>query len=238
MTSKLASPRRAIAALAVVAMAMAAIPAAQANDHGQGRQFDRHNEMRGDARGPDRAMRGENRGGPGMGMRGGQGRPSMLLAFSCAPRAAEGLEIGLVRLSHRLDLTDDQQPLFDAFRTAALTAQTGLGDHCETLRPSPAAAQATTPADPIQSIRDRLSVESARIAAIESVLPDYEALVNSLSEEQSSLLAPRGRERVGDMRSERGGNRGGWQRHEGPRHQMPAAPQPPAPSAPAPAPQG
>ncbi|MGV3651383.1 MAG: Spy/CpxP family protein refolding chaperone [Devosia sp.] len=239
MTSSSASSRRALAAVAVVAMALGAVPAAQAHDFGQGRNFDRHDQMRGDARGPGRAMRGE-RHGPGMQMQ-GMGRAGMLVSFSCAPRAAERLEVGLVRLSHRLDLTDTQQPLFDAFRTSALTAQTGLADSCETLRPDPAAQTAAPAADPVQSVRDRLSVESARIAAIESVLPDYEALVNSLTPEQSALLGPR--QRVGQMRGERAEGRGGWQRHQGPnqqgpRHQMPATPQPPAPTAPAPAPQG
>ncbi|SFZ82295.1 LTXXQ motif family protein [Devosia enhydra] len=237
MTSLSFRPGRSLAALAVAAMALAAVPAVQAHDLGQGRNFDRHDQMRGDARGPDRAMRGDRRG-PGMQMR-GEGRADMLVSFSCAPRAAERLEVGLVRLSHRLELSGTQQPLFDAFRTSALTAQTGLADSCETLRPDPAAETAAPAADPVQSIRDRLSVESARIAAIESVLPDYEAFVTSLTPEQSALLAPPSRERVGEMRGGRGEGRGGWrQHHQGPRGRMQPAPQPPAADAPAPAPQG
>src|SRR5690606_20167853 len=60
--------------------------------------------------------------------------------FSCAPRAADRMERRFDRLADRLKLSDEQQKLYDAFMTSALTAQTGLADKCADLRPTAATA--------------------------------------------------------------------------------------------------
>lgn len=62
-----------------------------------------------------------------------------LAAIGCGPNAAERLETRLDRLSDRLKLTAEQEKLFDAFRTASLTAQTDFADSCTALRPAHAA---------------------------------------------------------------------------------------------------
>ena len=59
------------------------------------------------------------------------GRPMQRLGFvefACSPRAAESLDVAFTRLSHRLKLTDAQQPSFDALRTTVLTEQTKFAD--------------------------------------------------------------------------------------------------------------
>jgi len=61
--------------------------------------------------------------------------PGGLLMLACSDKGAEALEIGLVRMSYRLDLSADQQKLFDALRTKALTTQTSFADTCKASRP-------------------------------------------------------------------------------------------------------
>jgi hypothetical protein len=250
------TPTRSVAlALAVAVSTLALAPAVQAQDRGPGRSMDNRHEMRGEGRGSDHGMRPGMRGDMGMrgdvGMRRGMGGHGLagILAFNCSPRSAEALELGLVRLSYRLDLTDEQKPLFDALRSSALTAQTSLADECAAQRPAAdtAASSQATPStatpDPVGAIRNRLAIDSARIAAVESVLPDFEALVNSLSDEQTAGLGPQ-RGRMGEMRGERGrhfGQRDDRPGMRGPHRQRPGAEGPAAPmtpQAPAPAPQG
>src|SRR5690606_27463166 len=66
------------------------------------------------------AHRGPGGGGHFM-MRGGFG-PGFA-GFFCREGAAEFVEVSLVRLAYRLDLTEEQRPLFDSFRDTALAAQ-------------------------------------------------------------------------------------------------------------------
>lgn len=167
------------------------------------------------------------RGGNGMGMqanRGPRGGGSML-QLVCSDRAAERLEIAFVRLSHRITLTPQQQPLFDDLRTTALTAQTQFADSC-TKAAQPAAGTATATPDPLAGMKARLELDKARIAATETVLPKFEAFFTSLTDEQKASLAPRGNGR---------NNGQGFGRHRGPGMGM-NRPQSPAPGMTAPAP--
>ena len=126
--------------------------------------------------------------------RGGGMRAGGLLNLVCNERGAEQLEIALVRLSHRVELTADQQPLFDALKTAALTAQTGFSDTCAANRPAPVAeGQQPPPVDLLDRMQGRIEIEKAHIAAMEAVLPAFEAFYNSLSDEQKAQLAPQRR---------------------------------------------
>jgi hypothetical protein len=71
-----------------------------------------------------------------------------MAGIGCGPNAAERLEDRFDRLSERLKLTADQEKLFDAFRTTALTAQTDLADACAAGRPGgdvPGMAQQAQP---------------------------------------------------------------------------------------------
>lgn len=68
-----------------------------------------------------------------------------LAGIVCGPSAADRLETRLDRIAKRLELTEAQQPLFAAFRTSALTAQTSFADACAAARPGDRADLAGTP---------------------------------------------------------------------------------------------
>lgn len=183
---------------ALTPTAFAAGPNGPGNDNG-GRQM--HQRQGGDD------MRGGGRGG--------------VLNLICAPNGAEQLEKKLVSLSYDAKLTDAQKPLYEALKTAALTAQTSFADTCASVMPAaPAApvadaapaADATTATPPVRpdmltALQNRLKIDEARVAALTSVMPSFEAFFNSLSDEQKAALAPQGR--MGGDNGPNGDHRGG-----------------------------
>jgi hypothetical protein len=129
----------------------------------------------------------------------------------CSTDGATQLQTRLDALATRLTLTATQQPLFDAYRTAALAAQTTFADACATVQP---AATATTKPDMLTAMQNRLTNEKAEVAALDSVLPSFEAFFNSLTDAQKALLTPTGEHGRGgdghgrDDRGHRGDDRG------------------------------
>lgn len=122
-----------------------------------------------------------------MRMRGGRGNTS-LIALACHERGAERLEISFVRMSHRLDLTEEQKPLFDALKTTALTQQTNFSDTCK------AAAGERAPGerpDMVARMKAGLTVDSARVAALTAIMPEFESFYASLSDRQKGQLMQR-----------------------------------------------
>jgi LTXXQ motif family protein len=136
------------------------------------------------APGPDG---GRHMGGMHHMMPGGQMGPAALLALACSPQGTETLDVALLRLSYRLDLTADQKPLYDAFRDKALTTQTNFADTCKADRPT---ATADAKPDFLTRLKDRLTVEQARLTALNDVLPSFETLYASLSDTQKAALLP------------------------------------------------
>ena len=127
------------------------------------------------------------------GMRGG------MLQLVCSDEGAERLEHMFVTISHRLDLTAEQTPLFDALKTAALTAQTGFADTCAAQLP--AAGQTADLPNLVERVQTGIKVDEARIAALTGVLPSLEAFYNSLTDDQKAKLDVPGemrREHIGD----------------------------------------
>jgi hypothetical protein len=120
--------------------------------------------------------------GPGRGAGG-------ILGLVCSPNGAEALEVAMVRLTHRLELTAEQQPLFDAFKTKALTTQTSFADECAAALPD---RSADTRPDLLDGLKARLAVEEARLTAMNAILPDFEAFYGSLTDRQKDDLMPRG----------------------------------------------
>ena len=136
---------------------------------------------------------GRMHGGPRMGPGGPAGG-----VFNI-DRGAEAVEAALDRMAERLDLTPDQQPLFDTFRDVAVTAATELADEVESLR---AASQVEGTPSIAQRFADRLALDRARVGAMEVVQPSLTAFFDSLTEEQLQALMP--------QRPQRGdGNQGG-----------------------------
>lgn len=112
-----------------------------------------------------------------------------LLDLSCGTDAADRLDQRLGTLSGRLELTDEQQALYEAFRASALAAQTSFADACAELRPAATSGDAVE-LDPVTRIETRLKLEEARVAALGSALPDLRAFYDSLTDEQKAGFVP------------------------------------------------
>jgi LTXXQ motif family protein len=115
--------------------------------------------------------------------------PAGMMMLACSPKGAEMLDATLLHLSYRLNLTADQKPLFDTFREKALTTETSFADTCKS--DAPATADNAKP-DLLARLKSRLTVEQARLTAVNDVLPSFEALYNSLTDTQKAALLPRG----------------------------------------------
>ena len=121
-------------------------------------------------------MGGMNRGG------------DRLIALACSNKGAEVLQRVLDRTGKRLNLTADQQKLFDTFRDKALTTETSFADTCKTAIPDRTAGAKP---DLITGLKARLAIDEARLTAMNAVLPDFEALYTSLTDTQKQALLPR-----------------------------------------------
>jgi hypothetical protein len=139
-----------------------------------------------------------------------RGGPGGLLDLVCSPDGAEALEIALVRLDHRLDLTTAQQPLFDKLKASALTQQTAFADKCATARPD---KNADTKPDLVERMKTRLTIDGARVEALTALLPDIEAFFGSLTDAQKAKLFPERGERMMKFRM--------MHRDDGPGHDGP-----------------
>lgn len=128
---------------------------------------------------PDHGPKGDRRGEHGGGIAG----------LICSTDGATQLETRLTDIATKLALTAEQQPLFDAYRTAALTAQTTFAETCATVQPA-ATGTPTTPPDAITVLKDRQVRQTAELDALNAVLPSLEALYNSLTDAQKAVLAP------------------------------------------------
>ena len=117
----------------------------------------------------------------------GPGHGAGILGLVCSDRGAEALEIAFVRWSHRLELTAEQQTLFDTFKTNALTTQTSFADECQAAMPD---RTADTKPDLLEGLKARLAVEEAKLTAMNAILPDFEAFYSSLTDEQKASLQP------------------------------------------------
>lgn len=172
----------AIAALVITSMGLASLPAAAQDTTPVAQRWDReiHRTIIRDG------GRADARGAGG------------LLNLVCSEKGAEALEIGFVRLAHRLDLTAEQQTLFDALKAKALTTQTSFADSCAAARP---ATSADAKPDLLERLKSGLKIDEARLSAMNAVLPDLEAFYASLTDTQKADLMP-----------QRGG-RGGWGMH-------------------------
>lgn len=144
--------------------------------------------------------------GPGPGPRGMKGDMNGPMGDLLAiDRGAEAIEIGLVRLAYRLDLTTEQQGLLDALKTAALSAVDQFATATEGLRPTPPTpgAEASLP-DISQRLENRIAVDKARVTALEAIQPSFTAFFDSLTEDQLAKLAPEDGGRFG--RNHHGGD--------------------------------
>lgn len=164
-----------IGSLAITSFA----PAAYADNRGPGKD-----------RG-ERSEQGERHG------RGGQGG---FIRLMCSENGAKRLEAAMDRMDDRITLTDDQQALYDTFKSNALAAQTQYADSC---------VQGTRGAD--TDIVDRLETRQANmkalVAAMDTIIPSFEAYYDSLSDEQKAEMKPKRGKRGGMKDGKRGGGK-------------------------------
>ncbi|WP_172123762.1 MULTISPECIES: Spy/CpxP family protein refolding chaperone [unclassified Devosia] len=139
--------------------------------------------------------------GPGMRQNGRQLGNSMTGLFNFQ-RGAEAIELALVRISHRLNLTAEQRPLFEQMRTAVMDAVRKYVDDTAQVR-----AERSTPTAPLtipDLLQRRIVLDNAQLEALTSVVPSVTAFYESLTPEQQALLTP-------PQRGQRGGGNWGGQ---------------------------
>ncbi len=127
---------------------------------------------------------------PGQGFRHGPDGRGLggLLGFE---HGVEGVEIALVRLSHAIEMTDEQQALFDTLRTDVLAAAETFEEAIEPLRPAaPAAGEVAAMPDFSERLENRIALGQAQLAALEAVQPSVAAFFDSLTDEQKAQLTP------------------------------------------------
>jgi len=152
--------------------------------------------------GPEGGPRGEHKGDH----RGGRGG---IAGMICSTDGATQLETKLADLGTTLKLTTTQQPLFDAYKTAALSAQTSFAAACPQPPAQPQATDAQTPPDAVTVLKDRVARQTAELDALNAVLPSFEALYTSLDDTQKAALMPLvGPQHGGPMGDDHRGDRG------------------------------
>lgn len=145
------------------------------------------------------------RNGPGMRHGGGMGLFNI-------ERGAEAIEIAIVRLSHAIEMTDEQTVLLEALKTDALAAAAAFEAATDGLRPtSPAEGESAERPDISERFDNRIALESARLDALKAVQPAFTAFFDSLTDEQKADLIPERGDRQNHMskQGDRGGHRDG-----------------------------
>ncbi|MCF6327732.1 MAG: Spy/CpxP family protein refolding chaperone [Devosiaceae bacterium] len=118
--------------------------------------------------------------------------------FVCSERGSSRIENGLDRISQRLDLSEGQTPAFDAFKSAALSAQSDFLQQCGDLKT--ARDEVGTDIDLIDRMNNRQALLGARLEAVSSIMPQLEIFYDDLSDEQKQKLRPRGPHAQRDQR--------------------------------------
>lgn len=162
--------RTALVAIATAAIGTTAIAPALAQPFGGGHQM-----IQRIPGGEPRTFRPDHRGG--VSMRGG------LLAMFFSERGAEAIDIAAVRLTHQLDLTEEQATLLEDLRLAALDAQADVAEVREQFAPD-------EEADLVARYAGLVAMTTAHAEALEAIQPAFEAFGASLDDTQLETLAP------------------------------------------------
>jgi hypothetical protein len=173
----------------------------------------------------EQLARANDMGGPGMMQRGPHGGVGQrgdlranLLDLACGDRGGEALAIGLVHIEYAVKPTATQAPLLDALKTTALADQKTFADACKTAM-GDAKADAGKP-NLVDRLQARLAIDTAKVTALNDVLPKFKAFYDSLTDDQKTKLEPR--RPMGERMGFNGqpGPRG-WQHRMGPGHFRP-----------------
>ncbi|WP_417581818.1 Spy/CpxP family protein refolding chaperone [Pelagibacterium sp.] len=117
----------------------------------------------------------------------GLGKSNRLAAIFLSERGAEAIDITAVRLTHLLELHDDQKLLLEDLQTAALNAHSVLQTARNVI--TPIEDQNANKPDIIAGFAGMVAMITARAEALESVQPAFEAFVESLDDSQLDKLA-------------------------------------------------
>lgn len=148
---------------------------------------------------------------------GGLQRPGGFGGVFDLERGAEAIEIAVVRLNHRLDLSAEQQTLLDTLKTDALAAAEGFANATETLRPTSASDdEAPARSDFAEALDTRIALDTARLDALKAIQPAATAFFDSLTDDQKAQMTPQSGDRFGP--GKRGGEHPGGPRHQRPDH--------------------
>lgn len=132
------------------------------------------------------------------GERHGRGGPGGFIRLMCSQDGAARLEAAMDRIDDRITLTDEQQALYNDFKSNALAAQTQYADSCE----QPMRGADTDIVDRLQTRQNNMK---ALVSAMDAVIPSFEAYFDSLSEEQKAEMKPKRGKRGGGGKGKRGG---------------------------------
>jgi hypothetical protein len=170
-------------------------------------------------------------GGPGLHLRqDGPGRGGFLDFFGRGD-STEAVEIALVRLSHAIEMTAEQQALFDTLKTDAIAAAETFSTAVEGLRPAaPVEGQTAERPEFSEMLDNRIAFETAHLAALEAVQPALTAFFDSLTDEQKADLMPQRPDRNGGPGMFGKGGEHQGQMHKGPQGVPGTAPVPEAPA--------
>ena len=179
----------AIVAVMTAAIGLSAVAPAMAQQAGPLHQ-QTHLQQQGD--GPGRHLNVQRPGNDG------PGRGGMLGGLLDFGRDGENIEVALVRLSHRIELTDAQKTLLETFKTAALAAQADFATAVDAVRPAaPAAGTTAERPDMVARLDQRITMEKAHVDALTAVQPSFEAFFTSLTDEQKTQLMPQREQHMG-----------------------------------------
>lgn len=131
----------------------------------------------------------------------------------CRSNSAEFTDVMLVRLEHRLKISDDQKSSFDTFKTATRNAVEKLREGCPEGRRGRGAnadGERKRPSPVDRLARRQMQLESS-LEALKVYRPAVEAFYAVLTDDQKKTLT----ERRGKRHAERSGK---WERR-GPRHE-------------------
>jgi hypothetical protein len=172
--------------------------------------FNRNWRQQGNAMQPF-ARRGGGNGGFARGPF-GRGLGTSVLDLSCGDRGAEALEIAFVRIQYEVKPNDQQRPLFDALRTAAIADQKNYADAC---RAAISAMRSQANATVLDRFSARLALETARVNALNDILPKFRAFFDSLTDDQKAAFQPATRGFTRDGSGPNPGAFGGWRNRQG-----------------------
>lgn len=144
----------------------------------------------------------------------------------CRGNSAEFADIMLVKMEHRLKITDDQKDAFETFKGATRTAVAKLSEDCPE-RPHRGAKtdgdkkdeekEAKKRLTPIERLAERQERLESSLEALKAYRPAAEAFYAELTDDQKEKLTERRGKRHGWWRGRHGGDR--WEHRRGTRHE-------------------